>query len=639
MQFVPVEEAIGLRAESLYRDSLKLFEQGAYQSAYLLACDIINQCPGRMEGNLMLGRICAKKAKILSETMFYNESRQHYEAVLKLDPANEEARKRLEDIARLGIGDADVPAWADRDLGTEPVSFKDCQIGYHPDGTKSVVVWTLRDYASGSFSVVDRVTGRVELVGELAQCGCYAWKRWHWAAEFSRLKRTGEYVLQVEFKEGPSAESHAFRIFPGVYDKALRLSLDGYFNHRCGQDLAYRKGCNDGPVRFDFDLLGGWAGGGYWRNMENKLKELPQPIAIHGGWHDGGNWERVACNMITNLYCLLLGHVYAPRDWHRYGEAAPDILVEARYGADFFLSSYEAFGSCQTDTWLAVLEKADDGRYFIKKNIQHIFRWEPGIVNVIDVSMATTPKRATWIPWYGRLYGPSLALFSALFRGYDKPLADKCRDIAIKLQSFYREPDPGEKITQSVAAAVALGDIYLWQLTGESAYRDQAEQGIETILAIQEPDGFFPAEGIEHSALCLAGFYPQIAMFEFARVFPDHPLARRVVESVKAFMPWIERLTSVSPFGQMMEYGKESRQNCFTGINGHGPNAYYGYTAIVCLLANRLFKSDTFTATAERQVEWIFGRNPRSVCMMGDAGWRNGSQHQMDVLSNGREFK
>lgn len=644
MKFMSRQEAAPYRVKYAFERGLAFLEKGDLQRAWLDGNVINRYSPGWIEGPLLWARVNARKAQVLGELIFYLDAGKNYEQVLKIDPRNQEARQALAKIKKMGVSEADLPAWRDKCLGTEPVAFKICQIGYHPRGVKAVVIWTLADYPGGTFRVVERVSGQTVFRGKLKKHGRYAWKRWHWGAEFSGLRREGEYYLEAAFPELKTPEfpgaagrarsrtfscsSHPFPVSAGVYTRAMRLSLEGFFNHRCGQDLAYRKACNEGPLRFKDTRQDFLASG------EDGLAELPAPIRLKGGWHDGGNWEKHASNMVSNLYCLLLGHQYAPRAWHRYGEKAPDVLVEARYAVDYFLSAYEAFGTAQVSTHVAGAARAPDGRYFLTKvYLSHEDREKIAYVTVFDKT------RSTWIPWFARLYAPALAFFALQYRRYDAAYAEKCRALAVKLQAYHRQPDPNEKITQSTAAAIALGDMYLWHLTGENAGRQNAAQAVQAILAIQEADGFFPAAGIEESAMCLAGFYPQIALLEFARLFPESPLRGKIIAAFKAFLPWIEKLSARSPFGHMLEYKKKNPRNVFSGINGHAPNAYYGYAAIICLLAGRLLKTGKYAAIAERQAHWLFGHNPAGICMLGGAGWRNASQHLMDTCDHGREFR
>jgi hypothetical protein len=628
MKFLSKNEAHPVRLEYGLRRGNEYLERGDYQRAHLAAIVLSKFLPNRPEGFVFLGRVNDRKALVLSEPEFYLDSKANYEQALKLDPANAEAKRRLEEIAALGISKDDYPGWMDKRLGTQSVTFKDCQVGYHPQGVKSIVIWTLADYPEGSFRVVDALTGAVEYEAKLEDHGRYAWNRHHWVAEFSDASRPAEYRLEVSFRDGPGAASHSFPIHENVYQKCLRLSLQGYFNHRCGQDLEWREGCNEGPVRF-LDKAGDYL----YESHEDGIEELPTPLNIRHGWHDGGNWERHATNMVTNLFCLLLGHDLAPRDWHLLGEEAPDALVEARWAVDYYLSCLDEFGTAQVSTHVAAVAKADDGSYFLTKlYVSH--------KDLDKIHLATVHKgRSTWIPWYPRLYAAALAKFALLYRPYDPELADRCRSAAVKLQAFHRELDPGETFTPSVTASICLADTYLWKLTGDEAYRTRAREAVRKLLAHHDPDGFFPVEGIEERALYLAGFYPQIALFEFARVFSDDPLRPEILRAYERFMPWIERLSSVSPFRHVMEYAKTNPRNLVTGIGGHGPISYFGTVAIVCLLANRLLDTNRYTPIAERQVQWVFGRNPVGICFMGAAGYRNASQHLMDLFDHGMEFR
>jgi len=631
MEFMTTDEAHPLRVKHAFERGMEYLEREDYQRAHLAGIVLTKFCSDQPDGFVMLGRVNDRKAVVLSDPMFYLDSKNNYEAALERDPDNEEAKRRLAEIAESGVSKADVPRMMDEKLGTNLIAFRDCQVGYHPNGVKSVVIWTLQDYPAGSFRVVDVLTGVVEHEAALENHGRYAWNRHHWVADFSGVSRPAEYRLEVSFEDGPSANSHVFPIHENVYERCLRLSLQGFFNHRCGQDLDWREACNEGPVLFE-DTAGDFL----YESHEDGLKVLDEPVAIHHGWHDGGNWERHSTNMITNLFCILLGHELAPQDWHLLGEDVPDALVEARWAVDWFLSCLDALGTAQVSTHVATVSRAEDGRYFLNK-LYLSFRDE-GKINILTVHKGGK-ARGAWIPWYPRLYAASLAKFALLYRQHDERLAEKCIKAAIDLQAFHREPDEDETFTPSVTAAICLGDVHLWQLTGEDQYRQSATESMRAILALHDEDGFFPVEGIEERALYLAGFYPQIAMFEFARAFEDDPLHQEIVSAFGRFMPWIEKLSSGSPFNHTKEYKKENPLNLVTCIGGHGPIAYFGYTAIVCFLANRLLETDRYTAIAERQVQWVFGRNPVGVCIMGGAGYRNASQHLMDVCDHGPEFR
>ena len=628
MDFLTCEEAQPLRVKYALEHGMECLGRDEYQKAHLAGIVLTKCAPDLPEGFLLMGRVNDRKAAVLSEPVFYLDSKNNYEEALKRDPENKEARRRLEEIEAVGIRKEHVPAWMDRKLGTEPIAFKDCQAGYHPRGAKSVVIWTLEDYPSGTFRIVDAITGAVERQGALERRACYAWKRYHWVADFSEVSRSSEYRLDVVFEGGPSAASHDFPVREDIYEKCLRLSLKGYFNHRCGQDLAWREACNEGPVRFrdtSSDFLS--------TTHEDAIEELPAPVDIRGGWHDGGNWERHATNMITNLYCILLGHELAPRDWHLLGEEVPDALVEARWAVDYYLSCLETQGTAQVSTHVATVAQDENGKHFLTKLYVSHKDWNK--IHFVTVKGG----RSAWIPWYPRLYAASLAKFAILYREHDAELSERCVKAAIGLQAYHREAEEGETFTPSTIACVCLGDILLHQITGEEQYRREAEEAIRTILSLHDSDGFFPVEGIEERALYLAGFYPQIAMSEFARAFPEAPLSAEVISTFEGFMPWIEKLSSISPFRHTMEYTRDTPQNLVTCIGGHGPNAYFGYVAIVCLLANRLLDTDRYTEVAERNVQWLFGRNPVGICFVGDGGYRNASQHLMDMFDHGREFK
>ncbi|MCX7706223.1 MAG: glycoside hydrolase family 9 protein [bacterium] len=625
IKFMKTYEAKPLRIKNAWNEGIKFLEKNDYNRAWLAARTICLEDPNSVEGNLLHALVDYHKSKVLNSPYFLVNCKQYCEKVLKKAPRNREALKILRAVEELEQSGVDISITAEYDefLGKEPVAFKDCQIGYHPESEKSVVIWTLKDYPCGKFVVLNTITGKKVYCGTMKRHRAYAWKRYWWTADFSSIKKDGTYLLRVYFPDGTKAESHQFDINKNVYLKMLRLSLQGFFNHRCGQKLPWRNGCNDGPI-----LYQPAPGCKNWHAPdEDNLVKLNEPAKITKGWHDGGNWERHSTNIVTNLYCLLLGHWLAPRKWFFLGGPLPDALEEARYTVEFFLSAVDERGNANVSTHVSGIKQAEDGRFFLTQmylaysdpKIHHYYRH---------------PDKSTWIPWYTRLFAAAIAKFAIMVKQQEPKNAEKCIDAAIKMHNFYKSPDAGENFTVSVYGTLALSALNIAHYTGSEEYREEARIHIERILNYQEKDGFFPASGIEASAIYLAGFYPQIALFEYAEIFPDDPLRKKIENSYKRFMPWIERLTGCSPFGHMMEYKKVRPRNLVTAINGHGTNAYFGYVAIVCFLANRILKTHRYTKIAERQIQWLFGRNPVGVSFMGGSGYRSSSQHLADLFDN-----
>lgn len=625
IRFVSTAEAKPLRIKNAWEQGLMFLERDEYNRAWLAARTICLEEPESIEGNLLYALVNYRKSKVLRSPWFLLTCKPYCEKVLKKEPNNKKAIEIMKEIELLEKSGMDLSLTEEYDqfLGKEPVAFKDCQIGYHPSSEKSIIVWTMQDYHSGSFQVIDAITGKEIFKSELERKGNYAWKRWWWKADFSSIKEEGTYFLRVLFPDGLIVDSHSFEISTNVYKKMLRLSLQGYFNHRCGQKLPWRDGCNDGPI-----LYRPAPDSPKWYSPdEDFLERLEKPAPIVKGWHDGGNWERHSTNMITNLYCLLLGYELAPYDWYLLGGPLPDALEEARYGVEFFLSAVDEQGNANVSTNVYPIKQTEDGRFFMtrlyraynEEVIHCYYRWQ---------------GKSAWIPWYTRLFAAGIAKFAVLIKDKEPEFAERCIESAIKIHNFYKQPDEGENFTMSVEAALALSAMHIAGFTNDKRYKEEAKKHIEKVLKFQDRDGFFPAEGVEASAIYLAGFYPQIALFEYYHYYPDEPLSEKIKHSYSRFMEWIEKLTGISPFGHMMEYRKENPRNLVTAINGHGTNAYFGYVAIVCLLANKILQTDRYTRIAERQVQWLFGRNPAGVSFMGGSGYRSSSQHLADLIDN-----
>ena len=142
-------------------------------------------------------------------------------------------------------------------------------------------------------------------------------------ADFTTLSTTGEYFLVVG-----NDTSATFHVHPSIYNSILENSLQFFGIQRCGNTKShFHKPCH---------LLDGSAVG----------------HDLTGGWHDCGDHFKVSETLGYTAYVLSMVYLtYPDKAEDRYGESyadtvftdgIPDILHEAKIGADFILKLYKA---------------------------------------------------------------------------------------------------------------------------------------------------------------------------------------------------------------------------------------------------------------------------------------------------------
>jgi len=599
---------------------------GDYQRAHLAGIILTKLDPNSLEGALLIARAARAKYRLLDEPLHLLDSAEAYRKVLALDEDNAEAKEYLAEAEASGYTERDFPELRAQRLDSQPIGIKDCQVGYHPASEKIIVVCTQSKFKAGRFVVRDHLTGRLICSGKLRRWRKALWGRWYWQADFSMVREEGEYVLEVRFGRRTVLASHPFPIDRDVWARMLRLSFTGFFNHRCGQKLPWRDGCNDGPILFD----------------ETNRKRFPpdedslrpvRPFRLRGGWHDGGNWERHSTNSVTNLFCLLLGYEHSQLDWHSLDDRLPDGLAEAKYGVDYYLDCFEKVGTLNVSTYVHGIKRASTGKYYLT----HLYR------SIKDEAVQTYQAhrgRSAWVPWYSRLFAPALAKYALMTRKLDRAYARRCLKVALAGQAFYRELEPDEERLPCVIGSIMLGDIYLHKLTGIGEFKRKADEGCRFLLDRAERDGFYPLFGAEQRAAYLGGFFQLIALYEHAFQYPRDRLRREIVAFFQKFLPWFESLTEDSPFGHVAEYKKDRpRRLLGEAIGGHGLGQYFSYAAILFMLGDELLGTDRYLRAAERQVQWLFGLNPVGVSFLGGSGYRSASQHLADIFDNALGLK
>ena len=190
---------------------------------------------------------------------------------------------------------------------------------------------------------------------------------------------------------------------------------------------------------------------------------------ITGGWYDAGDFLKEAPTMGYAFMMLsVLSTVHPERDEDHYAfnhneivktDGIPDMLREARHGAEFYLRSYEYAKGEIKDMIVNIGDETD-----------HIYWTRADSMESID-PVPPRPVIHGIGPGMSAQVAAGLALLSVSYATYDKPFADSCLKVAEKLyayakehfgeeevcyQAFYSCSNPSKYVDVLAMAAIAL---------------------------------------------------------------------------------------------------------------------------------------------------------------------------------------
>ncbi|MDO5576087.1 MAG: glycoside hydrolase family 9 protein, partial [Fibrobacter sp.] len=261
----------------------------------------------------------------------------------------------------------------------------------------------------------------------------------------------GEYRIVVG-----SETSHPFVVDEKLYSWVRDALLKFYGVNRCGDSQSwFHPGCH--------------------------LKD-----EVTGGWHDCGDHLKEGATMSYTAAVLgLAAAVFTDRDDDVYSanqgitqvtDGIPDILYEAKHGADFVLRSYENAKGIVGDMITSIGGFGNPGC-----GDDHSWWGRPEYQDKMPTARGGAPRcaRNEVGPDYLGRYAANLAFVSKKFRPYDEAYADKCIEAAKAIYEYAKllpmkatntSAYNGETI---VADDVAFACMAILWATGERKYLDE----------------------------------------------------------------------------------------------------------------------------------------------------------------------
>ena len=260
----------------------------------------------------------------------------------------------------------------------------------------------------------------------------------------------GKYRVVVK-----SDTSHPFVIDEKVYSWVRDALLKFYGVNRCGDSQS-------------------------WFHPACHLKD-----AVTGGWHDCGDHLKEGATMSYTAAVLgLAAAAFPDRDADVYSanhgitqitDGIPDILYEAKHGADFVLQSYDKAGG---DVGKMVTSMGGFGN--VGCGDDHSWWGRPEFQDKMPNDRGGPPRCARSEPTTDYLgkYCANLAFVSKLMRPYDESYADRCLKAAKDIYKFTtpkmdRTNTPAYNGETNVSDDAAFGCLALLWATGERKYLEE----------------------------------------------------------------------------------------------------------------------------------------------------------------------
>ncbi|WP_407450163.1 glycoside hydrolase family 9 protein [Fibrobacter sp.] len=382
--------------------------------------------------------------------------------------------------------------------------------------------------------------------------------------------------------------------------------------------------------------------------------------SIPGGWYDAGDFLKVAPTMgYTFLVLSVLSAVHPERDEDHYAfnhneivktDGIPDMLREARHGAEFYLRSYE-YAKGEIKDMIVNIGDSRDHEYWNRADNME--------------SMNPVPPRPVMHgigPGMSAQVAAGLALLSVRYATYDKAFADSCLKVAEKLYAYAKEHFGEEEVCDETLYAcgvqkpydvLALAAIVLHYATYEKSKKmdylnDAAEdKTINDNNNAKYSFEYFPAGWLGADRGFTSGGWTSdydnrfaITLYAFYKLLlADKETAAKygIKDSVR--IDYTERLVNslvrnvsndlgngddehVDLPGSHYEFRYDKPWFVTNHFNWH-PNRYETGTILNLLIYAEVAKSAEIRQLAINKMNYILGANQWDICFMTGVGDKN----------------
>lgn len=504
-------------------------------------------------------------------------------------------------------------------LANSPIWYIN-QVAYDSRSAKIAVLETSAAYEKDpGFSLIDAKTGRAVFQGKLGPFQqIEEWKphAYFYQADFSSFVQSGSYRLQITI-DGQVFNSDEFRV---GHNALAAMTIPAILHY-------YRKQRANTTAELDAD-------------KHVKLWGSEKTVDMHGGWCDAsGDVSKYFSHL---AYANFMSPQQTPLvTWSLASatESIPHLLTsmgmndsivdEALWGADYMMRAL-----------------SDEG--YFRMIIFSYFKKDPAerrVVGLLANSVTTTDYQSAFREGGGMAIA-ALARISRWKKNGDftsqQYLEGARRAFDHLLINNTRYDDDGkENIIDDYCALMAATE--LWIATGETLYQNEARKRAGNLCGRMTDKGYFRAnDGNRPFWHASDAGLPVVALARYLVKETDSQFRAAVLAVIRKALDYNIAVTNrvANPFG----YARQSflfrgmvRDGFFipheneTGWWWQGEDARLGSLATAALVGGRLVYpantgwhvKDQLAHFASRQISWILGSNPYSVCFMYQFGNKN----------------
>ena len=359
--------------------------------------------------------------------------------------------------------------------------------GYTPGSTKTAIA---SDLQAKEFSVVDQTTGKVLLTKPVQQVktalGNYA------VMDFSELQASGRYALRAG-----DESTRSFEISPEAWRESIWKAINFMYSERCGTVIP---GIHAICHTDDYSIHG------------------DKRILVNGGYHDAGDLS--ATGNTPGMAYALFSFAERLQQQGEDPQLQARLLEEGTWGLRWVLKTnfgdgYRTTGQLISYWTNGIIGDADDRFGQAVNNPEWNFR-----VAALEALAARVLKQSQ----------PELAIRSLRTAEQDWSYAVEGLKAAPPLPEVYGAQDELERISFG-----AIASIDLYRATGEQKYADEAFKLADLIIASQEQKlqawsipmtGYFytspKRENLFHRFHIGQEEEPIIALTHLCETFPNH---------------------------------------------------------------------------------------------------------------------
>ena len=346
------------------------------------------------------------------------------------------------------------------------------QLGYLPKSIKVAVFISSENRDFSSFSIHNSISDEVVFTGKTEPKTGDDWgMKSAYRLNFSKLENAGGYYVKVGNTRSPN-----FRINADVYDGTADFILNYMRQQRCGYNPFLKDSCHlhDGIIV----------------DHPTRTGEF---LNVTGGWHDATDYLQYSTTSINTVFQMMFAYQQFPEiygdKFDERGEAGsngiPDILDEIKWGLEWMLKMNPAPGEMYNQIAddrdhvgfrLPVGDKAD---YSLGKYRPVYF------VTGKPQGLAKFKNESTGVSSIAGKFASGFALGAQVFQESDPEFSQLMKQKALDAWEFALSDTGYSQTTCNIspyyyeeknfADDLELGAAQLFQLTGESKFRKEAE--------------------------------------------------------------------------------------------------------------------------------------------------------------------